>query len=175
MYIQARQRPAPSLGGLSGGYGEPAQAPDTIDRIVNRGLELIGNPDQFGIRVTKYQQDRIRCILGLLRKPDTDDRFLTYQSVLDWTNNVVQDPYFSNAKQWLLPQSEIKTGHQVTDQEIRHRLVNNIDWQIIHCRDQVKRRFEQQGEAIPRKVQLANMWMANQQNNPRSIYWCYRP
>ena len=98
-----------------------------------------------------------------------------YQSVLDWTNKVVQDPYFSNAKQWLLPQSEIKSGHRGTDQEIRHRLVTNIDWQIIHCRDQVKRRFEQQGEAIPREVQLANMWMANQQKNPRSIYWCYRP
>ena len=173
MYIQTRPGLASSAADMSGWYGEPA--PDSIDRIISRGLELIEIPDQFGIRVTKYQQDRIRCILGLLRKSDTDDRFLMYQSVLDWTNKVVQDPYFSNAKQWLLPQSEIKSGHRVTDQEIRHRLVTNIDWQIIHCRDQVKRRFEQQGEAIPREVQLANMWMANQQKNPRSIYWCYRP
>lgn len=174
MYIQTRQGLA-SFGGLSGWCGEPAPAPDTIDRIINRGLELIENPNQSGIKVTKHQQDRIRCILGLLRKPDTDDRFLTYQSVLDWTNNVVEDPYFSSARQWLLPQSEIKRGHQVTDQEIRHRLVNNIDWQIIHCRGAVKRRYEQQGDATPRRVQLANMWMANQQNNPRSIYRCYRP
>ena len=178
MYIQTKQGPASSFGGLSGWYGEPAPTPDTIDRIINRGLELIQIPDQFGISVTRYQQDRIRCILGLLRKPDTDNRFLTYQSVLDWTNKVVQGIlYFSNAKQWLLPQSEIKSGHRVTDQEIRHRLVTNIDWQIIHCRDQVKRKYDQVHEsgAVPREFQLANMWMANQQKNPRSIYWCYRP
>jgi hypothetical protein len=180
MYIRASRisglgLTAPSE--LSNWYGEPVpvRAPDSIGRIVGRGFELIQNPDQFGIKITTYQQQRIRCILGLLRKPDTDDRFLTYQSVLDWTNNLVENPYFSSAKEWLLPQYEIKSGHQVTDQEIRHRLVVNIDWQIIYCRDQVKRRYAQQGEATPRKVQLANTWMANQQNNPRSIYWCYRP
>lgn len=166
---------ASSPSGLSSWYGEPAPTPDTIGRIIKRGFALIQNPDQFGIKVTKYQQNRIHCILGLLSNPGTDDRFLTYQSVLDWTNNVVQNPYFSSAKQWLLPESEIKSGHIVSDKEIRHRLVNNIDWQIIHCRDQVKRRYEQQGEAIPIRVQQANKWMANQQKNPRSIYHCYRP
>jgi hypothetical protein len=170
-------RESRASGGLSSWYGEavPVRAPDSLERIIKRGLELIQSPSQFGIKVTAHQQQRVRCILGLLRRPDTDDRFLTYQSVLDWTNNVVENPYFSSAKQWLLPESEIRSGRQVTDQEIRHRLVDSIDWQVIHCRDQIKRRYEQQGEATPRKVQLANLWMANQQNNPRSIYWCYRP
>jgi hypothetical protein len=163
-----------SLSGLSSWYGEPAPGPDTIDRIVKRGLVLNEHPDHSGIRITNYQQARIRCILLLLTNPGTDDRFLTYQSVLDWTNNVVQNPYFSSARQWLLPQSEIKSGHIVTDHEIRHRLVTNIDWQIIHCRDQVKRRHELQGEAVPIRVRRANEWMAKQQRNPRSIYYCYR-
>src|SRR5688500_1391200 len=103
MYFRA-SRTSPNE--LSGWYGEPAPARDTLDRIIKRGLVLNEYPDHSGIRITKHQQARIRCILLSLSNPGTDDRYLTYQSVLDWTNNTVENPYFSSARQWLLPESE---------------------------------------------------------------------
>jgi hypothetical protein len=173
-----------SMGGSSSGHiGEakpapaPAPAPDTIGRIIKRGFELIQPTDPVMLTwgVTKQRQQRIRCMLALLSRPDTDDRFLTFQSVLDYANNVYDAPYFSRAKQWLLPEHEIKIGHRVTDQEIRHRLVNNIEGQIEECRRNIKRRYEQMGDTIEIRVQRANEWIRNQQNNLRSIYSCYRP
>ena len=148
--------------------------PDTIQRIIKRGLELIQQPDKCGLRITKHQQQRIQCILMSLSKPGVDDRYLTGQGILDFMNNTYysNDARYSLATQWLLPEYVVKSREKRTDRDICIALLS-IDQNIIAGRALINRFIYTQGEAVSRRILLLRDWMEKQQNNTRSIYSCY--
>lgn len=147
--------------------------PDNIERIVKRGLELTQQLEQFGTRITKYQQQRIRCILLRLSQPGFDDRYLTAQGLLDYQNRVYDQPYFGNATQWLLPDFILKAKEKRTDADIWRTLIH-IDQEIISGRALINEIYATHGEATPPRVRQMRDWVDNQQNDNRSIYRCYK-
>jgi len=150
------------------------QLPDTIERIIKRGQDLIQQTDHFGIRITKYQQERIRCILMRLSQPPFDDRYLTGQGVLDYNNmTYMTAPYYANATQWLLPEFAVKS-RKTTPDDIIWRTLVKIDDDIIQGRAKINYFYDTHGAATPIRIQRLRDWVAAQQNNPRSIYSCYR-
>src|SRR5262245_66623015 len=124
------------------GVGDLAQAPstavgDSIERIVRRGFELIKQPEQFGIRLSAWQRERIGCWLLRLLWLNGDDRFISAQAVLDFRNlTYKQQPDFSSARQWLLPAHTQRTGRILSDPEILRSLVL-IDQMIIDGRHKI--------------------------------------
>ncbi len=153
---------------------EIVQPPDTIPRIVRRGLELIQGLDHFGVRITVHQQQRIRCMLSLLGRPGFDDRYLTGQGVLDFYNNTrMADPYYANATQWLLPDFAVRSRRTTPDDTIWRTLIR-IDDDIIQGRQKINYYYHTHGAATPIRIQRLRDWVARQQNDPRSIYSCYR-
>jgi hypothetical protein len=152
-----------------------ANPPDTIERIVRRGLELVQRLDQFGIRITVHQQQRIRCILLRLSRPGFDDRYLTAQGVLDYNNQNVgaAQPYYANATQWLLPEFAIRSRRTTPDDVIWRTLVK-IDDDIIQGRAKINYYYDTHGAATPIRIQRLRDWVAQQQDDARSIYQCYR-
>ena len=152
---------------------ETIQLPDTIERIVRRGLELVQRLDQFGIRISVHQQKRIRCILQRLSLPGFDDRYLTAQGVLDYYNDVTRtQPYYANATQWLLPDFAVKSGRTTSDEVIWRTLVR-IDDEIIQGRAKINYYYATHGAATPIRIQRLRDWVAQQQDDDRSIYRCY--
>jgi outer membrane protein OmpA-like peptidoglycan-associated protein len=150
------------------------RTPDTIQRICARGLELVKQQDQFGIRISVHQQKRIRCFLSRLCQPGFDDRYLTAQGVLDYNNQVYAQPYYATAKQWLLPDFAVRAGGPRPDQDIWRTLVR-IDDDIIQGRGKINYYYATHGAATPRRVQQLRDWVANRENTQNSIYWCYGP
>jgi len=148
------------------------QAPDTIERICRRGLELAQQREHFGTRISTHQQHRIRCFLARLCQPGFDDRYLTAQGVLDYNNRLYSQPYYANAKQWLLPAFAIRTGGMRSDQDIWRTLIK-IDDDIIQGRGKINYFYATHGAATPMAVRRLRDWVANQENNSRTIYWCY--
>ncbi|HJU04923.1 MAG TPA: hypothetical protein VJ692_07185 [Nitrospiraceae bacterium] len=149
------------------------QLPDTIDRIVRRGLELIQRPDQCGISITKHQQSRIHCILLQLSRPGVDDRYLTGQGVLDYLNMThMAVPYYARATQWLLPDFVVKSRKKRTDEDICRTLVR-IDDDIIQGRHKINQFYATHGAATPLRIRELRDWVDKQQNNKDSIYRCY--
>jgi outer membrane protein OmpA-like peptidoglycan-associated protein len=147
--------------------------PDTIDRIIKRGLELTQQLEHFGSRITKYQQQRIRCILSRLSQPGFDDQYLIGQDFLDYQNRVYDKPYFAKVTQWLLPESIVKTKEKRTDADIWQTLIS-IDQGIIGGRRLINQIFENQGAATSIRAQQLRDWVGEQENDPRSIYRCYK-
>ncbi len=150
--------------------------PDTIPRIVRRGLELIKRPDQCGLRITRYQQQRMQCILTRLSQPGVDDRYLTGQGILDFMNLrhlYPNEPYYARATQWLLPDFVVRSRKKRTDREICNTLVR-IDQDIIDGRHLINRYYATHGAATPARIQRLRDWVARKQNDDRSIYSCYK-
>ena len=150
------------------------QAPDNLGRIIKRGLELTNTLDQFGIKINAYQQRQFRCILQQLTRPGYDDRYLTGQGVLDYMNNVnMTEPYYAKATQWLLPDFAIKSGKTTPDAVI-WRTLDRIHYDLSQGRDTITRYYHTHGAATPIRIQRMRDWVAKQQDDPRSIYYCYR-
>lgn len=147
--------------------------PDNIERIIKRGLELTQQLEQFGTRITKYRQQRIRCILLRFSQPGFDDRYLTAQGLLDYQNRVYDKPYFANATQWLLPESILRAEEKSTDADIWRTLIH-IDQEIIDGRLLINQIYATQGAATSIRVQQMRDWVDKQENNPSSIYRCYK-
>jgi len=168
-------RAAPRIGWL----GEPpttapAQGPDTMERICRSARELIQGTDHFGMRITVHQQNRIRCIVAGVCQPDFDDRYLTGQGVLDYNNGLYSEPYYARARQWLLPEFAVRAGTLRPDQDLWRTLIR-IDDDIIQGRGKINYYYHTHGEATPIRIRRLRDWVARQQDNRRSIYWCYRP
>jgi hypothetical protein len=150
------------------------QMPDTLERIIKRGLDLILTTEHFGERITKPQQDRIRCLLTVLSRPPYDDRFLTGQGVLDYMNMThMSEPYYGNATQWLLPQFAVRSKKLTPDPTIWRTLIR-IDDDITLAIHTINRYYATHGAATPIRIQRMRNWIADQQKNDRSIYRCYR-
>lgn len=145
---------------------------DTIERICRRGLELVQQQTQFGIRITVYQQQRIRCFLSRLCQANFDDSYLTAQGVLDYNNRLYRQPYYANAKQWLLPAFAIRAGGLRPDRDIWQTLIR-IDDDIIQGRNKINYFYATHGAATPIRVQELRNWVANREDTRDSIYWCY--
>jgi outer membrane protein OmpA-like peptidoglycan-associated protein len=154
------------------GEGTVIQGRDTIERICRRGTELIQSLDRFGSRITRHQQQRIRCFISRLCQQGFDDRYLTAQGVLDYTNRVYSQPYYASAKQWLLPDFIVKSGQQRSDQDIWQTLIR-IDDDIIQGRAKINYFYHTHGAATPVRVQQLRDWVAQQERSNRSIYLCY--
>lgn len=152
--------------------GTVIQGRDTIERICRRGVELIQSLDRFGTRITRHQQQRIRCFISRLCQPGFDDRYLTGQGVLDYANRVYSQPYYANAKQWLLPDFVLRSGQQRSDQDIWQTLIR-IDDDIIQGRAKINYFYHTHGAATPIRVQQLRDWVAQQESNNQSIYVCY--
>jgi outer membrane protein OmpA-like peptidoglycan-associated protein len=149
-----------------------APRPDTIERICRRGLELVQQQDQFGIRITVHQQQRIRCFLSRLCQAGFDDRYLTAQGVLDYNNQVYSQPYYASAKQWLLPAFAVRAGGLRPDRDIWQTLIR-IDDDIIQGRHKINYFYATHGAATPIRVRELRDWVANREGTRDSIYWCY--
>ena len=149
------------------------QLPDTIERIIKRGLDLIRTPDHFGIRVGPQQQQRIQCILQVLSRPPFDDRFLTGQGVLDHVNTpYMTEPYYGRATQWLLPEFQVKSRRTTTDDTIWRTLVR-VEEEINQGLAKINQFIHTHGAATPIRVQRMRDWAHGQIKNARSIYSCY--
>ena len=147
-------------------------SPDTIERICSRGLELVQRLEHFGTKITPHQQKRIRCFLSRLCQAGFDDRYITGQGVLDYTNRVYDQPSYNSAKQWLLPAFVLKAGGKRPDEEIWRYLIQ-IDYDIIQGRHLINRFYATHGAATPIRVRELRDWVAKQESSDRTIYWCY--
>ena len=101
-----------------------------------------------------------------------DDRYLTGQGVLDYTNRLYPQPYYASAKQWLLPDFAVRAGGPRSDQDIWETLVR-IDYDIFQGRHTINRYYYTHGAATPIGIQRLRDWVATQEDNRNSIYWCY--
>ena len=81
-------------------------------------------------------------------------------------------PWYANARQWLLPEYVVKAGRRRTDKDIWKTLIQ-IDEDIIQGRRAIDFFIHNHGAAASANVQQMRDWVANQQKNNRSIYWCY--
>jgi hypothetical protein len=146
---------------------------DTVDRIVNRALQILPDAARLGVPLAPHQVSRIRCWLQMLRNAGTDDRFLTGQSMLDHKNSNGREPInYSNIRQWLLPPFSIQKRIVASDTAIL-RSLKSIDEQIIQAREWINREFATQGEAVHHTVQTIRKWLDDQERNTNSIYNCY--
>jgi len=82
-------------------------------------------------------------------------------------------PYYANATQWLLPEFAVKS-RKTTPDDIIWRTLVKIDDDIIQGRAKINYFYDTHGAATPIRIQRLRDWVAAQQNNPRSIYSCYR-
>lgn len=146
---------------------------DTVDRIVNRALQLLPDAARQGVPLSSHQVSRIRCWLQMLRNAGTDDRFLTGQSMLDYKNSNGREPIsYSNIRQWLLPPYSIQRRIVATDSGIL-RSLKSIDDQIMSGRDWINQEFGTQGGAVHNTVQTMRVWLDERERNTNSIYNCY--
>jgi hypothetical protein len=146
---------------------------DTVDRIVNRALQLLPDAARQGVPLSSNQVSRIRCWLQMLRNAGTDDRFLTGQSMLDYKNSNGRQPVsYSNIRQWLLPPFSVQKRIVATDSAIL-RSVKSIDEQIIQGRNWINQEFGTQGGAVHDTVQTMRQWLDERERNTSSIYNCY--
>jgi hypothetical protein len=152
----------------------PAARPDSIERIVRRGFELLKTPERFGERLSDEQKRRIGCWLLRLLWKGGDDRFITAQSILDFRNlSYKQTPSYSNAKQWLLPEYAIRRGIVAPDPTIL-RTLRQIDEAIIQGRQKINQEYAIQGGAVHVRVRTIRDWIAARQRDRLSIYNCYQ-
>jgi outer membrane protein OmpA-like peptidoglycan-associated protein len=148
------------------------RVPDTMDRICKRGLELIQQREHFGTRVGTHAQKCIRWWLKRLCQSGFDDRYLTGQGVLDYNNKVADPPYYASAKQWLLPAFAVRAGGKRSDKDIWQTLIR-IDDDIRQGYHTINRFYHTHGAATPVRVQRLRDWVAGQEKNDQTIYWCY--
>jgi hypothetical protein len=146
---------------------------DTIDRIVKRALELLPDAARQGVPLSSNQVSRIRCWLQMLRNAGTDDRFLHGQNMLDYKNANGRQPFiYSNIRQWLMPEFNVRRRIIASDREILNTL-KSIDQRIIEGREWINREFGTQGGAVHFTVQRMRQWVDDLEHNTNSIYNCY--
>lgn len=166
--------------GCQSRLGEPPMAPrkqpepDSINRIMLRGLELLKQPERLGVHLSHIQRHRINCWLMTILQSGSDDRFITAQSVLDFRNFTYKaQPDFSSAKQWLLPAYTQRIGKILSDNAILRELVR-IDEAIIDGRQKINQEFAQQMGVVHVRVRMLRNWVAARQQDRLSIYHCFR-
>jgi hypothetical protein len=154
------------------------EPPDFIARILQRARELFARTDrwdQFGMPVSDEQRRRILCLVDQIRKPGADDRYLTKSAVDRYDRYPkITAPEYRRPWEELLPDDVVRLRIKKTDREI-WRDMRLIDEDILNGRGWINSLFIRQQSAVSLRVQSLRNWVEAQQNNDRSIYWCYRP
>jgi len=154
------------------------EPPDYMGRILPRARELYSRTDrwdQFNMPVKEEQRRRILCLVDQISKPGIDDRYLTRRAV-DMFDRYPQmkDPEYRRPWQELLPEDVVKLRLKRTDRDI-WRGMQIIDQDILDGRKWLYSLYERQQSAVQGHARRMMKWVVQQQNNDRSIYWCYRP
>jgi hypothetical protein len=149
-----------------------------LDGFCPRARELYSRTDrwdQFNMPVTEEQRRRILCLADQISKPGIDDRYLTRRTV-DMFDRYPQmkDPEYRRPWQELLPKDVVQLRLKRTDRDI-WRYMQIIDQDILDGRKWLYSLYERQQSAVQGHARQMMNWVVQQQNNDRSIYWCYRP
>jgi hypothetical protein len=85
-------------------------------------------------------------------------------------------PEFQRARDLLLPDDAVRLRLKRTDKDIWWGM-QVIDQEILDGRLWITSLIRRQAKwnAVSRHTKELRDWVAKQQNNQRSIYWCYRP
>jgi hypothetical protein len=147
--------------------------PDTIERIIDRALQLLPDAARHGVPLSAHQVSRIRCWLQMLKNPGTDDKFLTAAMMLQYKNaNGRMPKNYSSVKQWLLPEDHVRRRYVASDQAVLTS-VRRIDEEIVDGRSWLNREFATQGAALHHTVKEMNEIIARLERDTRSVYNCY--
>jgi outer membrane protein OmpA-like peptidoglycan-associated protein len=161
------------------------EEPEYIQRVLTRARDLFGRTDkwdQFSMPITEERRQRVLCLLNQIAQPRSDVRYLTPLAVERYDRYPsIAEPEYMDAIKFLVPVKQPRgvdprlatPGGRRTDKEI-WRDMSLLEADIRAGIRMINQIFELRQSAVSQRVQRLRDWVAQQLNNPLSIYRCYR-